>query len=151
MQPHRASTCLSQREQISRERMAEMALSIHCPHTMNDTRLFSQNWPLGDSRAQLSLLAVVKEAQLLGLDSICLPHLGWGPSFLPKTLDCCTATAPLMALLSNYSSTLCHLVPSPVPCASPRSLLPQQPGRHDNKITKRSFIAVSCFLPKPRE
>ena len=151
MQPHRASTCPSQREQISRERMAEMALSIHCPHTMKDARLFSQNWPLGDSRAQLSLLAVVKEAQPLGLDSICFPHLGWGPSFLPKTLDCCTATAPLMALLSNYSSTLCHPVPSPVPCASPRSLLPQQPGRHDNKITKRSFIAVSCFLPKPRE
>lgn len=131
--------------------MEEVALSIHCPHTMNEARLFSQNWPLGDSGAQLSLLAVVKEAQLLGLDSICFPHLGRGPSLLPKTLDCCTATAPLMALLSNYSSRLCHPVPSPVPCARPRSLLPQQPGRHDNKITKRSFIAVSCFLPKPRE
>lgn len=56
------NTSLPERVDFQRERSEEMALSVHCPHTMNEARLFSQNRPLrgGGRTAELSFLSLLQ-------------------------------------------------------------------------------------------
>lgn len=79
---------------IWRERMAEMALSAPAPHhqapMVNEARPFSQEPPLGDSRARLPLLALAAAGEVLlwALNCICFPAQGpltlshWSPGLL---------------------------------------------------------------------
>lgn len=122
------------------------------PPTVSEARPFSQEPPLGASRARLPLPApaAVGEGLLWGLNCICFPTQG--PLTLTQALDCCTATT-LSKLLSLSCAALCPFL-FPKLSLSPPSLppfLPQQPGRHNNKNTKRRFTALSCFLPQRRE
>nr|KAF6316169.1 hypothetical protein mPipKuh1_008683 [Pipistrellus kuhlii] len=63
-------------------------------------------------------------------------------------LGYCWATTPPMALFTIPSSRPALPLPGlHCPSARPPS---QQPGRYNHTSTKRSFAALSCFLPKQR-
>ena len=123
----------------------------HPAPVVNEARPFFQEPPLGDSRARLPPLALAAagEVWLWALNCICFPAQG------PLTLSLEPWTVARQPLVLGTAQqlrlpVLCCPLPPPVPQALPPSL-PQQPGRQNNKNTKRSFTALSCFLPKRRE
>lgn len=115
--------------------MAHLPLSP----VMYEARPFTQELPLGVAgQGGPSLL----QQPWRGLCLLPCPGALTHPA-----LDCCWATTPLWHCLPPPP-------PAPCPCPSNSSAVPQsfppsqQPGRYNHKNTKRSFTALSCFLPQ---
>lgn len=119
---------------------------------MNEARPFSQEPPLRIARQGCpSLFRQLWQWCCSGPNCVCFPCFPpQGPLTLTEALDCCSATALPMA--QQFLFPHCAALPLSVPKPSlSLSSLSQQPDRHNHENTKRSFTALSCFLPKGRE